>query len=107
MKRGEIWWINFDPSVGSEIKKTRPAVIISNNQANKYLSRIQVIPISSNTEKLYPSESLIFILDKKGKTMADQIMTVDKIRLVKKISIISDQELVELEQVLKIHLGLI
>ncbi len=52
-KRGEIWWVNFDPSVGQEVKKKRPAVVISNDISNKYLERYQVVPLSSKTGKLY------------------------------------------------------
>ncbi len=47
MKRGEVWWVNFDPSVGGEIRKQRPAVIISNYSANRFLNRVQVVPMSS------------------------------------------------------------
>ena len=50
MKRGEVWWVNLDPSIGTEIKKTRPAVIISNDSANKFLNRVQIIPLTSNVE---------------------------------------------------------
>ena len=82
MKRGEVWWVNFEPSVGGEIRKKRPSVIVSNNSANRYLHRIQVVPITSNIERLYPSEAYITVNDKKGKAMADQIATVSKQRLI-------------------------
>ena len=61
MKRGEVYWVRFDPAVGGEIQKTRPAVIVSNDQTNKYLNRVQVVPITSQTDKLYPSEALITV----------------------------------------------
>lgn len=58
MLRGEVWWVNFEPSKGGEITKTRPAIIVSNNMANKMLNRLQVVPITSNTKKLYPGSGI-------------------------------------------------
>ncbi len=59
MNRGEVWWINFDPSVGGEIRKKRPAIIVSNNAANRNLNRVQVVPMTTNVSRIYPSEALI------------------------------------------------
>jgi mRNA interferase MazF len=71
-KRGEVCWIQFDPSIGSEIRKTRPAVILSNDAANRYLARVVVIPLTSNTGRLYPGEATVNIAGQPSKAMADQ-----------------------------------
>jgi mRNA interferase MazF len=78
MKRGEVWWINFDPAVGGEIQKKRPAVIVSNDISNKYLNRFQVVPLTGNVDRLYPSEAYLTLNNKQGKAMADQLATVSK-----------------------------
>jgi len=81
MKRGEVWWVNFEPSVGSETRKIRPAVIVSNNSANTHLNRVQVVPLTSNAGKCYPSEAVVMLNGAESKAMADQIATVDKQRM--------------------------
>ncbi len=92
MKRGEVWWINFEPSIGGEIRKQRPSVIVSNDAANHYLNRVQVVPITSNVDKLYPSEAYVTFRGKKSKAMADQITTVSKKRLIKSAGSIFNTE---------------
>ncbi|MCH8012498.1 MAG: type II toxin-antitoxin system PemK/MazF family toxin [Candidatus Marinimicrobia bacterium] len=106
MKRGEVWWINFDPSIGREIRKKRPAVIVSNNMSNKYLNRIQVIPLTSNINKLYPSEAYIILNGKKGKAMADQLTTVSKLRVIRKAGELTDEEIIEINKAIKTQLAL-
>jgi mRNA interferase MazF len=106
MKRGEVWWVEFDPSVGSEIRKTRPAVIVSNNAANRNLLRVVVIPLSSNSSRVYPGEALVTVDGKPGKAMADQIMAADKSRLKTHIGTLSKTDMVALEQAILVHLGL-
>jgi mRNA interferase MazF len=106
MKRGDVWWVEFDPSVGSEIRKTRPAVIVSNNAANRNLLRVVVIPLSSNTTRVYPGEALITVDGKQGKAMADQIMAADKIRLKTQLCTLSKADMLTLEQAILVHLGL-
>ena len=81
MKRGEVWWVEFDPSVGSEIRKTRSAVIVSNDAANRNLARVVVAPLTSNTGRQYPGEAVVSVNGQSSKAMADQIMAADKARL--------------------------
>ena len=93
MKRGEVWWISFEPSIGGEVRKQRPAIIVSNDAANHYLNRVQVVPITSNVDKLYPSEAYVTFSGKKSKAMADQITTVSKKRLINSAGSISKTEM--------------
>lgn len=106
MKRGEVWWVEFDPSIGSEIKKTRPAVIVSNDAANRNLSRVVVVPLTSNTGRLYPGEAPVTIAGKNGKAMADQIMAASKLRLKSQLGTLSKQDMQAVEDAIRIHIAL-
>jgi mRNA interferase MazF len=106
MKRGEVWWVEFDPSVGSEIRKTRPAVILSNDAANRYLARGVVVPMTSNVEKLYPGEAAILLNGERRKALADQIMAADKSRLKSLLGTLSKADVQKVEAAVKVHLGL-
>ncbi len=106
LRRGEIWWINFDPSIGSEVKKTRPAVIASNDIANKALNRVQVIPLTSVIKNIYPAECLVTVQGKQSKAMADQLTTISKLRLSTKAGTVTAQEMDEIERVIRLQLGM-
>ena len=106
MNRGDVWWIRFDPSVGGEIQKTRPAIILSNDRSNKYLNRVQVIPLTSKVAQLYPSEVFVMIEGKKAKALADQLTTVSKLRFVNMIGKLSESDLRAVESAVKRQLDL-
>ena len=106
MLRGEVWWVNFEPSVGGEIRNQRPAIILSNDAANKYLNRVQVVPLTSNLGRLYPSEALLNLQGQRSKAMADQLTTVSKTRLISRMGRLSVRDMRQVERAVRVQLGL-
>ena len=112
VKRGDIWLVNLDPTIGHEIRKSRPAVIIQNDLGNKYSPITIIAPITSqNIEKVYPIE---VILDKKSsglekisKVLLNQIRAIDKRRLIKKLGNVDYETMAKIDNAIKVSLGLV
>jgi mRNA interferase MazF len=98
-KKNEIWLVNLDPTIGSEIKKSRPCVIVSPDAMNKYLATVIVAPLTS-THKNYPSRVDSTFHGTHGQLALDQLRAVDKIRLTKKLGLLDKQSMEDIRAVL-------
>lgn len=109
-KRGEVYLVSLDPTIGSEISKTRPAVVLQNDIDNRYSSVTIIAAISSKVEQLYPTEVLVKSggggLDKDSRVLLNQVRTIDKQRLVKKLGTLTKETMSHVDQSLKVSLGL-
>lgn len=105
-RRGEVWWVVFDPSVGGEIQKTRPAVIVSNNAANTVLNRVLVVPLTSQSAKVYPGEAMVTLNGEPRKAMADQLTTASKKRIRSKLGELSISDVAAVERAILLQLGI-
>ena len=107
IRRGEIFLVNFDPTVGAEAKKTRPALVVSNNVNNAHSPIISISPITSNVKRVYSFEVKILSgtggLQTISKVMVNQTRAVDKIRLVKKLGHLPEEIMAKKNQALKLH----
>ena len=106
-RRGDVYWVNLDPVVGTEIKKTRPAVVVvvSNDSCNRFGARVVVLPITSKVDSLYPGEALIDVKGKRGRALGDQIRSVDKTRLKSRASTLTADEMARIDEALSITLA--
>ncbi len=111
IKRGEIWLANLDPTIGNEINKTRPVVIVSNNTNNAHNNVLSILPVTSNTNHIFSFEVFlqkgIANLPKDSKVKADQIRSIDKVRLIKKIGTIPATYITQINNAIQLHLDLI
>jgi len=106
LKRGDIYWVKLDPTIGTETQKTRPCIIISNDAQNKKSSRVIIAPVTSQTKIIYPFEASVIVNNKQGKAMLDQIKTVDKQRLGSRIGTLDFRAMMAVDIALKIALAL-
>jgi mRNA interferase MazF len=106
MNRGDVWLVEFNTSVGEEVQKTRPAVIVSNDKSNRFLKRYQVVPLTSSSKTLYPGESLVLFKGKNGKAMVSQVTTVSELRMLKRLGRLASAEINNIDRGLLIQLGL-
>lgn len=105
-RRGDVYWVNLDPVIGTEIRKTRPAVIVSNDSCNRYGTRVVVLPITSNVESLYPGEARVEVKGKPGRALGDQIRSVDKTRLGGRAATLTSAEMARIDEALAVTLAL-
>jgi mRNA interferase MazF len=100
LKQYTIVLVNLDPTIGSEIKKTRPCVIVSPNEMNKYLNTIVLAPMTTNLKK-YPTRVAVNHNGKKGMIAIDQIRTVDKTRIIRIFKKLTELEIDKCKKIIK------
>jgi mRNA interferase MazF len=105
-RRGDVCWVALDPVVGTEIQKTRPAIIVSNDAMNQFAGRVVVVPVTSNVEQCHPGEALVTIKGKPARALGDQLRSIDKVRLRGKLDTLVMAELRQVEEALRITLVL-
>lgn len=105
-RRGDVYWVGLDPVVGTEIRKTRPAVIVSNDSCNRHGTRVVVLPVTSNVDSLFPGEARIEVKGAQGRALGDQIRSIDKGRLRSRLGALTPSEMTRVDEALAITLGL-
>ena len=106
MRRGEVYWVALDPTLGGEVNKTRPAIILSNDLANRVLNRVIMVPLTTNVDRVLPGEALVEIHGRPQKALGSQLRTVSKLRLGKQFGELSDVDLNKVERAVLFQLGI-
>ena len=110
IRRGEVYWVNLDPAVGSEIKKTRPGLIVSNDINNAHAQTVTVVPLSTKVAKIYPFEVLLpegsYGNKVPAKAKAEQVRTVSQLRLGRLLGLVPPELMLRVDDALRLHLSL-
>ena len=106
MNRGEVWWVGFDPSVGEEIIKTRPAVVVSNDESNAVVKRFQVVPFTTSLRRHYPGDVYFTFNGTKQKAMANQLTTVSSLRFRNRMGVLPIEDMRLIEEAIVFQLDL-
>lgn len=105
-RRGDIYRVALDPALGTEIRKTRPAVIVSNDSCNAFGMRVVVLPVTSNVRTIYPGEAMIEVQGKPARVLGDQIRSIDKTRLRSRLGRLTADEMRGVDDALRLTLAL-
>jgi len=105
-RRGDVFWVSLDPVLGSDIQKTRPAVIVSNDAMNRFSRRVVVLPLTSNVDRCYPGEALVSVKGKQARALGDQLRSIDKARLRNRVDTLSQEQMRHVDTALAVTLAL-
>ena len=104
-RRGDVHWVSLDPVRGTEIGKTRPAVVLSNDACNRFGARVVVVPLTSNIESLYPGEAIVSVEGTRARVLGDQIRSLDRRRVRGRVARLTGDGLRDVETAVRVTLG--
>jgi mRNA interferase MazF len=105
MRRGEVWWVEFQ-GTGAETQKSRPAVLVSNNGANRSSPVLQVVPLTRNISRVFPWDALVTVNGEHARAMCNQIQTADRSRCGRRETVLSPDDMRQIDRALKLQLAL-